>query len=301
MVNTTKNTLIKFLFPFWPIKVFKTTKTIFVFAFLIALSILLNLINIKIIGGISLSFAWLPVIIIGWYFGPVIGLIMGGVIDTINWLIYGGVWFWLYAIQEPLIGLITGFFVSCYLLINKIKNHFKINFTISQIILVIFLIFSITFVFYFSNPKNNLINSNLNSLLLKTNQIIKWLIIGFLILFFTIIESIVIFKIIEYKKQSKPEILENFLFISTLMIVLTTIFSYLLGPISAIEFYKFLNKTSYVPNLINYGYIYFLLPRIIKECFKTPIYITLLSLIICGLDPLLIRLKNSIHNSYIQY
>lgn len=122
-----------------------------------------------------------------------------------------------------------------------------------------------------------------------------------MILFFIIIESIVIFKIIEYKKQSKPEILENFLFISTLMIVLTTIFSYLLGPISAIEFYKFLNKTSNVPNLINYGYIYFLLPRIIKECFKTPIYITLLSLIICGLDPLLIRLKNSIHNSYIQY
>lgn len=298
----TKTAIIKFFFPFWPIKAFKTTKTIFLLAFLIALSIILNLINIKIVGGISLSFAWLPVIIIGWYFGPIIGLLMGAIIDTINWLIYGGIWFWLYAIQEPLIGLITGLLVSSFFAIKKRKHHFLINLIISQLITIGFLIFSIAIVFYFSKPEqNNLITSNLNNLLVKTNQIIKWLIISFLILFFIIIEAIIIYKLIKLKQQKKQDQFEDFLFICVLMIVITTLFSYLLGPISAIEYYKFINQTSNVPNLINYGYIYFLLPRVIKECFKTPVYIILLTLIICSLNPLLIKLKNNIYNSYIQY
>ena len=91
---------------------------------------------------------------------------------------------------------------------------------------------------------------------------------------------------------------ETFLFITIVALASTVIFSFLLGPISAIEYYKFLNNTSYVPNLVNYGVMYYLLPRVIKECFKTPIYIIVLTALVCALNPAIVSFKNRIINSY---
>lgn len=306
MEHQKTNKFIKFLFPFWPVKIFKSITGICVLAALLGLSILLNLFKINITAGITISFAWLPGIIIGWYFGPIVGLLMGALIDTINWLIYGGVWFWMYALQEPILGLIVGIISSLFNIIRNTKQHFSICLIINQIMLIGFIISSIFIVFYYTDPNNPFFQSisnaeNSTSNMIKTTQLyLRWIILGILLGLFVIVEVIVGYRYYQFKKDSDADSIrfETFLFITIVALTSTVIFSFLLGPISAIEYYKFLNNTSYVPNLVNYGVMYYLLPRVIKECFKTPIYIIVLTALVCALNPAIVSFKNRIINSY---
>ncbi len=306
MEHQKTNKFIKFLFPFWPVKIFKSITGICVLAALLGLSILLNLFKINITAGITISFAWLPGIIIGWYFGPIVGLLMGALIDTINWLIYGGVWFWMYALQEPILGLIVGIISSLFNIIRNTKQHFSICLIINQIMLIGFIISSIFIVFYYTNPNNPFFQSisnaeNSTSNMIKTTQLyLRWIILGILLGLFVIVEVIVGYRYYLFKKDRDADSIrfETFLFITIVALTSTVIFSFLLGPISAIEYYKFLNNTSYVPNLVNYGVMYYLLPRVIKECFKTPIYIIILTTLVCALNPAIVSFKNRIINSY---
>lgn len=306
MEHQKTNKFIKFLFPFWPVKIFKSITGICVLAALLGLSILLNLFKINITAGITISFAWLPGIIIGWYFGPIVGLLMGALIDTINWLIYGGVWFWMYALQEPILGLIVGIISSLFNIIRNTKQHFSICLIINQIMLIGFIISSIFIVFYYTNPNNPFFQSisnaeNSTSNMIKTTQLyLRWIILGILLGLFVIVEVIVGYRYYLFKKDRDADSIrfETFLFITIVALTSTVIFSFLLGPISAIEYYKFLNNTSYVPNLVNYGVMYYLLPRVIKECFKTPIYIIILTALVCALNPAIASFKNRIINSY---
>lgn len=306
MEHQKTNKFIKFLFPFWPVKIFKSITGICVLAALLGLSILLNLFKINITAGITISFAWLPGIIIGWYFGPIVGLLMGALIDTINWLIYGGVWFWMYALQEPILGLIVGIISSLFNIIRNTKQHFSICLIINQIMLIGFIISSIFIVFYYTDPNNPFFQSisnaeNSTSNMIKTTQLyLRWIILGILLGLFVIVEVIVGYRYYQFKKDRNSNFVrfEIFLFITIVALTSTVIFSFLLGPISAIEYYKFLNNTSYVPNLVNYGVMYYLLPRVIKECFKTPIYIIILTTLVCALNPAIVSFKNRIINSY---
>lgn len=306
MEHQKTNKFIKFLFPFWPVKIFKSITGICVLAALLGLSILLNLFKINITAGITISFAWLPGIIIGWYFGPIVGLLMGALIDTINWLIYGGVWFWMYALQEPILGLIVGIISSLFNIIRNTKQHFSICLIINQIMLIGFIISSIFIVFYYTDPNNPFFQSisnaeNSTSNMIKTTQLyLRWIILGILLGLFVIVEVIVGYRYYLFKKDMNSNFVrfETFLFITIVALTSTVIFSFLLGPISAIEYYKFLNNTSYVPNLVNYGVMYYLLPRVIKECFKTPIYIIILTTLVCALNPAIASFKNRIINSY---
>lgn len=306
MEHQKTNKFIKFLFPFWPVKIFKSITGICVLAALLGLSILLNLFKINITAGITISFAWLPGIIIGWYFGPIVGLLMGALIDTINWLIYGGVWFWMYALQEPILGLIVGIISSLFNIIRNTKQHFSICLIINQIMLIGFIISSIFIVFYYTDHNNPFFQSisnveNSTSNMIKATQLyLRWIILGILLGLFVIVEMIVGYRYYLFKKDRGADSIrfETFLFITIVALTSTVIFSFLLGPISAIEYYKFLNNTSYVPNLVNYGVMYYLLPRVIKECFKTPIYIIVLTALVCALNPAIVSFKNRIINSY---
>lgn len=231
---------------------------------------------------------------------------MGALIDTINWLIYGGVWFWMYALQEPILGLIVGIISSLFNIIRNTKQHFSICLIINQIMLIGFIISSIFIVFYYTNHNNPFFQSisnveNSTSNMIKTTQLyLRWIILGILLGLFVIVEMIVGYRYYQFKKDMNSNFVrfETFLFIIIVALTSTVIFSFLLGPISAIEYYKFLNNTSYVPNLVNYGVMYYLLPRVIKECFKTPIYIIVLTTLVCALNPAIASFKNRIINSY---
>lgn len=301
----TKEKIIKFFFPFWPMKIFQSVIGICTLAALIGLSIILNLFKIKITANITISMAWLPTIIIGWYFGPIIGLFMGFIIDTINWLIFSGVWFWLYAIQEPLLGLMVGLIASVFFLIKQSKNHFLWSLILNQILLFSFLIASIFIIFFYTDPNNSYfisasgVGGSNSEILIHTQLVLRWVILGILIALFIAIESLVGYKY--HKWKINPELnqtmFETFLFMTIIAILSTVIFSFLLGPISAIKYYEFVNGVT-APNLVKYGVIFYLLPRVIKEAFKTPLYIVVLSLIVCALNPTIIRLKDKFHHSY---
>lgn len=291
-----------FLFPLRPIKTFRSVVILCILGFLIALAIALSAISIKIPGvGMTISFTWLPTMIIGWFFGPIIGLFLGALIDTLNWLIFGGFWFWLYAIQEPCVGFFVGILSSLYRLYFFNKNKIKTTLIINQLFIIVFLILTLFFIFYYTSNKNPLYDKLVSTGQIPEamNTIFRYLISGFLIFFAIIIEIIVFvnYKKIISNKDTQQNRLLIFLFTIIICITSTFIFSFILGPISAIKYYEFVyNKTP--PNLLKYGVVYYLLPRIIKECIKTPIYISLLSIIIYSINPVFEKVKSIAINTY---
>ena len=304
------NKIVKFLFPFWPWKIFRSIIGICILASLVALSIILNFFKIKITAGITISVAWMPSMIIAWFFGPVIGFTLGFVIDTINWLINPGYWFWLYAIQEPMLGLIVGLLSSIFNLIKERKNHFTITVITNQFLLIGFLVVSIFVAFFYTDPNNfyfNQINtsrpdSEAAGITKITQTVLRWVILAIMIFMFFLIEGIILYKYLRWKnnKDYNTDTFEIFLFMTVISIISSVIFSFLLGPISAIEYYKALNNTDRVPSLVKFGVIYYVFPRIIKEAFKTPLYIAVLSLVVCALNPTIKRVKNHFYISYHQ-
>lgn len=89
-----KEILCYLFFPLYPVKALTNISLLVMLAALIALGLVLSLIHINIPGvGISIGFSNLASLLIGWFFGPVYGLFMGMTIDTIAYLMQGGVWF----------------------------------------------------------------------------------------------------------------------------------------------------------------------------------------------------------------
>jgi hypothetical protein len=61
-----RKTILKFLFPFYPIKIFSSTKLMLALALMFALRLLMQVISIPIPGFVlNFSFAYLPVMLIG--------------------------------------------------------------------------------------------------------------------------------------------------------------------------------------------------------------------------------------------
>lgn len=73
-----------------------------------AVRLLLQFFSIPLGPALRVSLTWAPTMVIGWIFGPVMGVFVGVVNDSLALAISGGVWFWLYAIQEPLLTMLAG-------------------------------------------------------------------------------------------------------------------------------------------------------------------------------------------------
>lgn len=108
------------------------------FAVFIAIRLGMSFLNIRLPGfGLSLSFAWLPLMVLGWYFGPVIGLFAGALMDTLAWVLKPSTWFWLYAIQEPIVGLLAGLLGSIATLRKQaVKTYWDL--IVVQLIILLF-------------------------------------------------------------------------------------------------------------------------------------------------------------------
>jgi hypothetical protein len=87
----------KFFFPLYPVKLFKSTNTMLMLSTLIAMRIIFQALSINMPGVVlSLSFEWLPLMLMGWYFGPIYGLMLGAMCDTLCYFIFAGggaIWF----------------------------------------------------------------------------------------------------------------------------------------------------------------------------------------------------------------
>lgn len=260
---STNNKIKLFLFPLYPFSVFKKTKLLILLSVLISLRIVMQYLVIYVPTlGLSISLSWTPLIVSGWIFGPIVGFFIGVFTELTTYALKPtSVWFWMYAIQEPLVGCISGIFGSLYVFLkNKKTNHF-IYIIINQLLVIFIVIISCLVLLKWNGFENNS-NISYDKFFFNTS---KYIILVTFLLFFLAIELTIFISI----KKNKKNI---FLVISilNLTITLTTIFSFVLGPITAVEYYKFLHNKH--PNsLIQYGLIYYLIPRVIKETVKLPL------------------------------
>ncbi|MDE6563106.1 MAG: ECF transporter S component [Malacoplasma sp.] len=275
--KTTKQKIMEFFFPLYPLKVFSNISSITTFAVLIALRMILQLTSFYIpIFSFSISVSWTPLIIIGWLYGPVYGFVAGFVTDSLGILMSGSVWFWLYAIQEPMVGIIAGLFgYLCRLRLSKDVVNKKskiIDFVIFDFFLIFFSGISIYFLIEFTKSSVSFEGKS------KLEEIFfvysKWIILG-VMSFFLVFSNVL--EIIFFKK-----FVRNFVFCSwliSLVCILSVLMSFLLGPISANEFYKYMYGND-SPLFIKYGVIFYLIPRVFKESIKAPIQVLILIIVI---------------------
>lgn len=82
--------------------------------------------------------------IMGWFYGPIVGIFLGAVSDTLCYFIAsGGIWFWMYAIQEPIVCFLSGIFAGIYnYRVRLDKKSVTFDLIFNQITIFIFGIFS---------------------------------------------------------------------------------------------------------------------------------------------------------------
>ena len=293
-----------FLFPLNPIKVFLNIRLMVILSFLLALRFVLQYLTIYIpVASMSISIAWTPLMLAGWIFGPVFGFFLGFITDTVAYLIKpGSIWYWMYAIQEPLVGMISGIIgFICMLRIKSVFNKealensnfkkpinktYKLDLIIQQIFFIAFLIICVFALFaWLDGTQKFESKSGFDEIFFSYS---KYIIVGALIFFFIAVEIISIFI---YKKNKKNFILCCWVLI--LVILSSMIFSFILGPISAVSYYEYINgKPS--SSFLTYGAIFYLIPRVIKESIKAPLQIVLFLLVLPIALNFITEIKNTI-------
>jgi hypothetical protein len=76
------------------------------------------------------------------------------------------------------------------------------------------------------------------------------------------------------------------------------IFSFALGPISTVAYYKYLHNGKEPSSWLQYGAVYYLIPRLIVQSIKVPIEATLLTSLVFVLDPKIDRMLLNINNRW---
>lgn len=293
-----------FLFPLKPIKVFLNIRLMVVLAFLLALRFVLQYLVIYIpTASMDISIAWTPLMLAGWIFGPIFGFFLGFITDTISYFIKPtGVWFWMYAIEEPMIGLLSGIIgFICTLRIKSVINKnalentsfkqpinktYKLDLFIQQFFFIAFLVVCNFVLLYWLDGTQKFESLSTYDDLFFTYS--KYIIIGALFFFFVMIEIITIFI---YKKNKKNFILCCWILI--LVLLCSVIFSFILGPITSVAYYEYINgKQS--PSFLKYGAIFYLIPRVIKESVKAPVQTILFLAVLPIASNFIVQVKNSI-------
>ncbi len=288
----------KFFFPFSPIKSFRSVRLLILMAILIALRLVLGLLTIRVVPfSLSISIAWIPLMVIGWYFGPVIGLVLGMLTDTLSFLMAGGgIWFWMYAIQEPVIGLLSGL-VAGWCRYRKSRKDITISWDIiiNQIFVIGFAILSYVILIVWLDPSWHFEGQDIK--FEEFYNIYKWVAIGGISLLLVVYETLMILTLTKKIGNKDHQTMINFVYTSCLVIISMLIFSVALGPITAVEYIKFINGTIPIEYL-RYGSIFYLVPRIAVESIKIPLEASILFGVVCLFDKKVLNLVNKINNSW---
>ena len=213
----------------------------------------------------KISFDYIPIIMIGFIFGPLEGMLFGIMADSIILLIQGWPWQLFMAVQKPIIGVLG----SLAALILS-KNIFKKDWVkITFIQCTIFWIFIMTIIFLLITPDNNKIPTD--------NLGFVWGVIGWGIGTIIIMESL-FFYIMKYKKQDL-----DLFSISFLIIVIARIVnSWILTSIAQNNYYG-------IPFDIS------IISRIITTSFAAPINAFVLYWLLKGLLPMIKNISKDIY------
>lgn len=261
-----RSAIIKFFLPFWPLKLRYNIYLISFLALFIALKIVLGIFVVRIGPTISLGISWVGLALIGWIFGPVVAMPIGFLTDTLSFFLGGGgVWYWLYAVQEPMIIFTAALFGSIYRIRKNYASNFW-DFVFQQILIVGFCISGFIFLSLYNN-------ADTDRFLVRNNSFGTTLSMVFMALFFVFAELISWLLYLKHRKTK--ESIKLFLYVSTMMITLSILYSLVLGTISINEF--LINVVHQKFKTRDFILSAYLIPRVIKETLRLPI------LIICAI------------------
>lgn len=289
----------KFFFPFSPIKSFRSVRLLFLMAILLALRLVLGVLTIRVAPfALSISIAWVPVMVLGWYFGPVIGLVFGAITDTISFLMAGGgVWFWMYAIQEPIVGLLSGLVAGwCTYRQHKEKTHLWVDILINQIAVVVFAVLSWVTLVVWLDPSIEFQGHEQE--FEQFYNVYKWVVLACITTLFVIYEVLTILTMKKKIGNKEHHTMINWIYTSCLVIITMLLFSVALGPITAVEYVKFINGGITPEPFLRYGSIFYLVPRVAIEAIKVPVEASALFGIVCLFDKKVLNIVNKINNSW---
>ena len=297
-MKNTKFTAKMFFFPFSPIKSFRSIRLLFLMAILIALRIVLGLLTIRIAPfNLSISIAWVPLMVLGWYFGPVAGLFLGMITDTISFLMAGGgIWFWLYAIQEPIIGLISGLVAGwCRFRKSREKLDITLDIFINQILVIGFAVLTYVILIVWLNPSVEFEHSDPKFAYFY--QVYKWVAIGGISLLVVVYEVLTILTLTKKIGKGDHLVMINFVYTSSLVVLIMLLFAVALGPVTAVEYLKFAGL-DIPPGYAEMGSLFYLVPRIAVEAIKVPLEASALFGVVCLFDKKVLNIVNKINNSW---
>lgn len=195
----------------------------------------------------------------------------------------------MYAIQEPLITMLAGLIGGIYHL-RRDKQGYLFDYLFNQIVIIGFTAFGI-----FSLIKYGSLNFSESFDPLGTGVLTTQILtITCLSAFFIISEIFLNFFLIKnFKNKKSPKL---FLYVSLLSVLLSIIFSLILGTLSAVEYYRFLHKGNYSKNFITYGAYYYLIPRVVKETFKLPFMILIIVGVLKLSEPNILKIRQHCFN-----
>ena len=284
-----KQKAIRFFFPFAPYKMFSSIKLMALLGALIAMRIVLNFISVHIPGiGVSISFYWVPTMLLGWIFGPIHGFIWGFVLDTICFAMTpNSVWYWLYAIQEPIVGFMGGIAASvCALRLNKKKANPMYDIMVQQIMLLLFIGTSIACIFLWMGTGYDKVKY------FDTYKIVTLVMLG---VYIVIMECFTFIQIKGFEKHKERTLM--FIYATMLVTLMIIIFSFALGPITAVWYLKYITGV-YPDNYLTYGIIFYLVPRVIVESIKTPLEALIMYGLILATRPIIRNINNTLANKW---
>ncbi len=287
-----KHTVWNFLFPLYPLSVFKNTKLMAYLAILISLRLIFSIVSIPIPGFVqNISFSWVPLMVAGWYFGPVVGFFFGWVTDTLCYLIFtSGIWFWMYAIQESCVCVISGIFGFVYRTRSQSK-HLKIwiDLLAQQIIYFLFGAICLGALLSWADP------GNVAGKFDGKYDFYKVLALCLMALFIIIMEFVTVYQYHTYKENKSHLLL--FIYGTTLVVLLMEIFSFAIGPIATVEYLRALNG-KLPAKFEQYGLIVYLIPKVIIQSVKDPFESFLFVGIIWALTPSFDNMLNGLNSRW---
>ena len=188
---------------------------------LLALRMVLQLVSIP-LGYTTFSFTWITLVITGFIFGPVIGLMFGALADNLGYLMHPGVYMWEYTIQEPMIALIAGILGFIYF---NYKGNKWVEYGLFQAILLTFVIIVIVVVTIQQPEHKNIIGASSRKAASSflDNKMIPLIIVP---IFYVIVNSVVSY-IFFFKAYNKARL---YIYLSIIIIQAWVIWSWIEGP-----------------------------------------------------------------------
>ena len=291
----TKKNIKKFFFPIS--KPFSSVKTLTFIAIIFTLYIFLVLCTMYSV--LNFSIPWIPIMVLGWYLGPIYSCFLTIVFDNIRFFLLsqvGGLWFWLYAIQAPLVALISGLFGGLfYYRFNSIKSScsksiiFDVIF--NNLIVISFFIFTTFMLLSFVNNSIKFKGSEkIETFFLNTY---KWIAISLLTFGLVSFETIIIINF-RCNLQKKRDFISQILvlcYCSSLVLVIMFIFPYVLQPIATIEYCKYCGFP-------NKSFLFYLIPQTFRQSIIVPIEIFVLKTIILLAQKQFNEINDQINNQW---